>query len=72
MAKLKEYAMNIVELYTQVPVERHQGIIVSGDRLFFDGEEYIIEGDGELKLVHSHKGLEQRLDQIRTKLGVSK
>lgn len=64
--------MNIVELYEKTPVERHQEIIVSGDRLFFDGEEYIILGDEELKLVHSHKELEQKVDQIREKLGVSK
>lgn len=64
--------MNIVELYEQIPLERHQEIIVSGDRLFFDSEEYIIEGDGELKLVHSDKELLNKVDQIRTKLGVSK
>lgn len=62
--------MNIVELYKQTPPERHQDIIISGDRLFFDGEEYVIEGDGELKVVRSQKGLEQYLRQIKTKLGV--
>lgn len=60
--------MNIVELYKQVPAERHSEIVVSGDRLFYDGEEYVIGDDGELKLVHSHKGVEQKL--VTTKLGV--
>ena len=53
--------MNLVGLYKQTPVERHPEIIVSGDRLFFDNEEYIIGGDGELKLVHSDKELLTRL-----------
>ena len=61
---------SITELYQQVPVERHQEIVVSGDRLFFDGEEHIIGGDGELKLIRSQKGLEQRLTEIKTQLGV--
>ena len=64
--------MNLVELYQQIPVERHQEIVISGDRLFFENEDYVIGSDGELRLVHSTKGIEQRLDQIRTKLGVSK
>jgi len=63
--------MNIVELYAQTPVERHQEIAVSGDRVFFDGEEYVIGGDGDLKLVRSQKGVEQRLGQIGTKLGIT-
>ena len=62
--------MNLVELYKQTPPERHQDIVISGDRLFFDGEEYVIEGDGELELVRSQKGLEQYLRQIGAKLGV--
>ena len=32
--------MNLVELYKQTPVKRHSEIIVSSDRLFFDGEEH--------------------------------
>ena len=64
--------MNTVELYEQIPVERHQEIIVSEGRLFFDNEEYIIRGDGELKLVRSDKQLLQKVEQIGTKLGVSK
>ena len=62
--------MNITELYDKIPVERHSEVVVSGDRLYFDGEEYAIRQDGELKLVHSHKGIEQGLAQIRTKLGI--
>lgn len=62
--------MNIVELYKQTPVERHQEIVVSGDRLFFDSEEYIINGDGELRLSRSQKDLLQKVDEIRAKLGV--
>ena len=62
--------MNIVELYKQIPQDRHQEVVVSGDRLFFDGEEYIVEGEGELKLIRSQKGLEQRLAQIEAKLDI--
>ena len=63
--------MNIMELYQQTPVEKHKEIVVSGDRLFFDGEEYIISGiDRELKLIHFHKGLEQEIAKIKTKLGI--
>ena len=62
--------MNIVELYKQTPLARHHEITVSGDRLFFDGEEYIIVADGELKLVRSVKGLEQALTKIQTKLDI--
>ncbi len=62
--------MNVVELYEQVPVERHREIVVSGDRLFFNSEEYIINGDGELRLARSQKDLLQKVDEIRTKLDV--
>jgi len=61
--------MNIMELYQQTPVERHHEIIISGNRLFFDGEEYIISGiDRELKLIHSHKGLEKEIASIKATL----
>jgi len=62
--------MNLTDLYAQTPVERHQEIVVLGDRLYFEDEEYVIQGDRELKLVHSQKELEQRLARIETKLGV--
>ena len=60
--------MNLVELYEQTPVEKRGEIVVSGDRLFFDGEEYAIDGDDELRPVRSSKKLEQKLDQIEAKL----
>ena len=62
--------MNIVELYKQTPVERHHEIVVSGDRVSFDGEEYVINAEKELRLIRSQKGLEQQLAQIATKLGI--
>lgn len=63
--------MNIIELYAKTPVERHHEIVVSGDRLFFDGEEYVIGGEEELRLVRSNKRLEQHLAQIESKLSIS-
>ncbi len=63
--------MNLRELYEQTPVERHPEIIVSGDRLFFDNEEYLITGDGELRLIRSQKGVEEQLADIDAKLAVS-
>ena len=63
--------MNIMELYQQTPVERHHEIIISGNRLFFDGEEYIISGiDRELKLIHSHKELLEEVAKIKSKLNI--
>lgn len=64
--------MNIAELYAKTPVDRHQEIVVSGNRLFFNGEEYVIGGENdELRLVRSTKELEQRLAQITAKLGIT-
>ncbi len=37
---------------------RHHEIVVSGDRLFFENEEYVINAEGELKLIRSQKELE--------------
>ena len=62
--------MNLVELYKQTPVARHSEIIVSSDRLFFDGEEYILQGDGELKFIRSEKELKQKLTAIEAKLPI--
>jgi len=62
--------MNLVELYKQTPVKRHSEIIVSNERVFFDGEEYILQPDGELKLIRSGKNLKQKLTTIADKLGV--
>jgi len=63
--------VNIMEFYQRVPQERHREIVVFDQRLFFGGEEYIIEDDGELRLVHSHKGIEERLSRIEKKLGIT-
>ena len=61
--------MNLVQFYQQTPVKRHSEIIISGDRLYFDGEEYIITGiDEELRLVRSEKELKERLARIEDKV----
>ena len=62
--------MDLVQLYQQTPVARHPEIIVSNDRVFFDDEEYIIQPDGELKLVRSEKELKQKLTAIEAKLPI--
>ena len=62
--------MNIVELYKQTPVKRHSEIIVSNERVFFDGEEYVLQPDGELKLIRSEKKLKQKLTAIEAKLPI--
>lgn len=56
--------MNIIELYQKVPTERHHEIVVTGDRLFYDEEEYFIDLEGNLVLIHSHKRLENRLETL--------
>ena len=60
--------MNIIQLYAKTPVARHSEIVVSGDRLYFDGEEYVIQGDRELRLVRSEKELKQRLARIEDRV----
>jgi hypothetical protein len=60
--------MNIVELYEQLPQERYSEVVVSGGRLFFDGDEYVIEGEDELRLVRSQKSIEQQLTRIEAGL----
>ena len=60
--------MNIVELYAKTPMARHSEIVVSGDKLFFEDEEYVIQGDGELRLVRSEKELKQRLARIEDRV----
>lgn len=62
--------MNLIEFCEQTPVERHSQIVVSGGRLFFDGEEYVIRGMEELRLVRSNKELEQSLAEIAAKLSI--
>ena len=63
--------MNVVELYEQILVEKHSEIVVSGDRLFFNGEEYVIEADEELKPIRSNKHLNQKLAQIAARLDIN-
>ena len=64
--------MNLIEFYKQTPVARHPEIIVSGDRVFFDGEEYVLQPDRELKLIRSEKELKQKLAAIEAKLSAIK
>lgn len=66
--------MNLVELYQQVPVERHQDIKVVGDRVLVkdaDGnvDEYLISNE-ELWLVHSDGEQKQDIKAIKSKLGI--
>jgi len=57
--------MNIFELYEKVPEERHNEIVVEGDHLYFDDEEYIINDiTKELTLIRSHKKILQELDKL--------
>lgn len=63
--------MNLPELYELLPPERHQDIVVSADRVFFDEDEYVIDASGQLILIRSSKALEQRLAQIEAKLGIT-
>ena len=60
--------MKVEQLYKQTPVAKHSGIVVSGDRLFFDGDEYIIDGDGELKMIRTNRQLDQKLSEIVARL----
>ena len=60
--------MNLVQFYQQTPVKRHSEIVVSSDRLFFDGAEYVLQPDGELRLVRSEKELKQRLARIEDRV----
>ena len=72
--------MNIVELYGQIPVEKHKDIKVIGDRVLVKQEdeitEYLIEPDGELwpmlspikEVIARVKGLEQKLTELKDML----
>ena len=64
--------MDLVQLYQQTPVARHPEIIVSNDRVFFDGEEYVLQPDEEFKFIRSEKNLEQKLTTIEAKLNALK
>lgn len=66
--------MNLVELYEQTPVERHQDIKVVGDSVFIkdaDGDvvEYLLDSQGELWLVRSDKKLKGDVAAIKNKVG---
>ncbi len=67
--------MNLIELYQQMPVERHGDIKVSEDRVFVrdtDGnvDEYLISGETqELCLIRSDKEQRQDIKAIRKKIG---
>ena len=65
--------MNLVQLYSQTPVKRHQDTKVVGDRVFVkDTEgsvtEYLTLDDDELWLVRSD--VKQDIEAIKTKLGI--
>ncbi len=60
--------MNIVDLYKQTSVDKHPDIIVIGDRLFFDNEEYILSPDGDLRLLRSDKEMKQKIITIEANL----
>jgi hypothetical protein len=62
--------MKLKELYEQTPTAQHAQIVVAGDRVHYDGEEYTLRGDGELVLAHSHRAILERLDQIAAALGI--
>ncbi len=71
--------MNLVELYRQTSVERHQNIRVLGDRVFVknaDGssDEYLITDSGmeeALWLIRSDKELRQDVKAMKSKLGIT-
>ena len=68
--------MNLVELFTQTPVERHKNIKVRGDQVYIiddDGDanlEYLFDIDGELLPVCSDKKLKADVSAIKKKLGI--
>lgn len=62
--------MTLHELYAQTPAERHLEILVSGTLVFFEGREYLLLPDGELRLLRSLGDLERRVEEIAAKLGL--
>ena len=68
--------MNLVELYQQTPVERHEEIQVKGERVFVksvDGsvDEYLISGgEQELWLVRSDGEQREDIRAIKSELGI--
>jgi len=63
--------MRLADLYATVPPERHTAILVLGDRVYFDGDEYRMDPSGELHLVHSHREILHLLRAIAQALGVT-
>ena len=66
--------MNLIQLYEQLPVERHKDIKVAGDRVLVrdaDGNvaEYLISDD-ELWLVRCDKEQKENIKAIKAKLGI--
>ena len=68
--------MNLVDLFTQTPIERHKNIKVRGDQVYIidnDGVanlEYLFDIDGQLLPVYSDKKLGASIDAIKKKLGI--
>jgi len=65
--------MNLVQLYSETPVERHNDIKVASDKVYVrdadgDNAEYLILEDGELWLVRSDKKLKSDVEAIKKKL----
>lgn len=63
--------MVIDEFCKAVPKTRKGEILIQNDRLYFDGEEYLILANAEIKLIHSHKKLEKGIAEIKAKLGIA-
>lgn len=65
--------MNLDELYAQTPTSEHGNILASGDRVYVrtpEGtEEYVLEPNGEIRLIRSNKDIRRGLERIRAKLG---
>jgi len=72
--------MNLVELYRQTPVDKHDNIKVVRDRVLIKQEdeitEYLVEPDGELwpmpsplkDIATKVSGLEQKLSELKAML----
>ena len=69
--------MNLMELYQQIPTERHKDIKVTGDGVFVKGtdgsvDEYLICGEEqELWLIRSDREQRQDIKAIKSKLGMT-
>ena len=65
--------MNLAELYAQTPAAKHENIVTSGNRVYVRNpegtEEYLLELDGEIRLIKSDKDIRTGLERIRANLG---